>query len=371
MTNILVTGSDGFIGQNLCAALERDAGIRLLRYDIGGTRERLMDFVGRADFIFHLAGTNRPPDAAGFDSGNRGFTERLLSLIEDVGRKPSLAFASSTQAVLDNPYGVSKKAAEDAVRAWSQRSGESAFIYRLPNVFGKWSRPNYNSAVATFCHNLARGLPIQLHDAAAKLSLVYIDDVVADFLSALGGRRQASSDGFCHVRPVFETTVGAVAELIGRFAHSRDTLVMPLLSGDFECDLYATYISFLPEDGLSYPLDAKRDGRGWLAELIKSDGFGQIFISQTKPGVTRGNHWHQTKTEKFFVIRGEGLVKLRKVGSQDVLEYRVSGEKPEAVDIPPGYAHCITNTSDTDLITLFWSDQIFDPQKPDTFFLEV
>ena len=282
-----------------------------------------------------------------------------------------MTMTSSIQAALDNPYGMSKKAAEDVVFEWSRRTGVPVYVYRLPNVFGKWCRPNYNSVVATFCYNIARGFPIQINNPKTELTFVYIDDVVAELIAAMNGSAHLGDDGFCYVPRTFKVTLQQLAYTLYSFAESRTNLMMPDFEGDFERSLYATYISYLPEDGFSYGLEKKQDDRGWLAEFIKSKQFGQIFISRTKPGVTRGNHWHRTKVEKFLVIEGEAVIRFRKIGAEKIIEYRVSGDSPEVVDIPPGYTHSITNIGNSDVITIFWADEVFDPEKTDTYYLEV
>jgi Nucleoside-diphosphate-sugar epimerases len=371
MKTVLVTGAEGFIGKNLCTTLSLNQNICLLKYDIKNTDQELEAYVSRADCIFHLAGINRPKGIGEFDSGNRGFTEKLLQLIDKSNKKVPIVLTSSIQALLDNPYGKSKKAAEEAIKKWSEAVSQRVYIYRLPNVFGKWCRPNYNSVVATFCNNIATGEEISINDKNSKLSLAYIDDIVKDFLAVLDGKKLISDDGYCYIAPIYQTTVGELADLITRFNESRKSLVMPELKSDYERDLYATFISYLPKNDFSYHLDMKQDNRGWLAEFIKSENFGQIFISKTKPGIIRGNHWHHTKIEKFLVIQGDAVVKFRKIDSDEVIEYPVTGEKLEVVDIPAGYTHSITNTGNTDLVTLFWADQIFDQEKPDTYYLGV
>ncbi|NPV54618.1 MAG: capsular polysaccharide biosynthesis protein CapF [Firmicutes bacterium] len=371
MRTILVTGAAGFIGKNLCAALEQYKDTEILRYDLGNTPEELADFAARADFVFHLAGINRPQNPEEFDKGNRGFTVELLELLEKVGRRVPVAMTSSIQAALDNPYGMSKKAAEDAVFEWSRRTGVPVYVYRLPNVFGKWCRPNYNSVVATFCHNIARRLPIQINNPDTELTLVYIDDVVAELIAAMNGSAHIGDDGFCYVPRTFKVTLQQLADALYSFVESRSSLMMPNLEGDFERYLYATYVSYLPDDGFGYELEMKQDNRGWLVEFIKSNQFGQIFISRTKPGITRGNHWHNTKIEKFLVIEGEAIIRLRKIGCEKVIEYRVSGERLRVIDIPAGYTHSITNIGNSDVVTLFWADEIFHPERADTYYLEV
>ena len=253
---------------------------------------------------------------------------------------------------------------------YGEENGVKVLVYRLPNLFGKWSRPNYNSVVATFCYNIARDLEIQIHDPNTELTLCYIDDVVNEFISALEGKE--TRDGmFCKVPKTYKIKLGELAEKLYSFRRSRDTLVMPSLEDEFDRALYGTYLSYLPEDQFSYKLEKKEDNRGWLAEFIKSQSMGQIFISRTKPGITRGNHWHHTKAEKFLVIQGEAIIRFRKIDSNEIIEYRVSGEVPEVVDIPTGYTHSIENVGKEDVITIFWASEIFDPQKPDTYYLEV
>lgn len=371
MKTVLVTGAAGFIGKNLCSTLEQDPDIEILRFGRHNSMEELTQYIFRADFIYHLAGVNRPENVEEFDIGNRGFTEVLLKLIEESGKKTPVVITSSIQAELDNPYGLSKKAAESAVFEWNRRTRIPVYVYRLPNVFGKWCRPNYNSVVATFCHNITHGLPIQINNPATELTLVYVDDVVTELLTVMDGFAHTSDDGFSYIPRTFKVTLQQLADTLYSFAESRKNLIVPNFEGDFEKCLYATYISYLPEDSFGYDLDMKHDDRGWLAEFIKSRQFGQIFISRTKPGITRGNHWHHTKIEKFLVIEGEALIKFRKIGTDGVLEYKVSGEQLRVIDIPAGYTHSITNVGKTDVITLFWADEIFNPDNPDTYFSEV
>lgn len=369
MKTVLVTGSQGFIGKNLCSCLRYREDVVLLELDISDDHATLAELVERADVVVHLAGVNRPKNENEFAVGNYDLTREVLDLMSKTGRKIPLLFTSSIQATLQNAYGASKKAAEEAIFRWANARNGDAYVFRLPNVFGKWCRPDYNSVVATFCNNIARGQPIRIDDPSTELRLVYIDDVVSSLVSAIDGRLKPDTDGFCYVPRVFTCTVGRLAELIRSFAASRNGLVMPNLAGEFERFLYATYSSHLP--GLTYDLEQKVDSRGWLAEFIKSHSFGQIFLSKTKPGITRGNHWHHTKVEKFLVIQGEAGIELRKIGSGDRFEVRVSGDHPTVIDIPAGYTHSITNIGTKDLVTLFWSDEIFDPNRPDTMYLEV
>lgn len=371
MRTVLITGADGFLGKNLVASLEQSKDIKILTYTRNNTIEELEQFIKKSDFIFHLAGVNRPQDLSEYDSGNRGFTENLLSLMDKQNRKIPVLFSSSIQATMDNPYGVSKLAAEQALLNWSNKNGIAVYIYRLPNVFGKWCRPNYNSVVATFCYNIARGLPININDPSKELTLVYIDDVISEFINALNGNPHMDEDGYCTVPLTFKITLRELVDKLFEFAQSRKSLIMPDFEDDFTRFLYATYVSYLPEDDFGYELEMKTDNRGWLAEFIKSRHLGQIFISKTKPGITRGNHWHHTKVEKFLVIQGEALIKFRQVRGDKVIEYRVSGDNLKVLDIPAGYTHSITNIGDTDLITLFWADEIFKPERPDTYYMEV
>lgn len=371
MRTVLITGADGFLGKNLVASLEQNKDIKILTYNRHNTIEELEQFIKKADFIFHLAGVNRPQDLSEFDSGNRGFTENLLNLMDKQNRKIPVLFSSSIQAILDNPYGVSKLAAEQALLNWSNKNGVAVYIYRLPNVFGKWCRPNYNSVVATFCYNIARGLPININDPSKELTLVYIDDVISEFINALNGNPHMDEDGYCTVPRSFKITLRELVDKLFEFAQSRKSLIMPDFEVDFTRFLYATYVSYLPEDDFGYELEMKTDNRGWLAEFIKSRHFGQVFISKTKPGITRGNHWHHTKVEKFLVIQGEALIKFRQIRGDKVIEYRVSGDNLKVLDIPAGYTHSITNIGNTDLITLFWADEIFKPERLDTYYMEV
>ena len=368
---ILITGAKGFVGKNLITHLKAIENYTILSYDIDNTLKDLESFIEKSDFIIHLAGVNRPKEQTDFSVGNKGFTNQVISIIEQKNKKIPLLISSSIQAALDNPYGISKKEAEKAVFKYAQRTGAEVCIYRLPNVFGKWCRPNYNSAVATFCHNIANNLTIQINDPNTEISLVYIDDVVEEFVNALRGRANKKLDGFCEVKRTFKVTLQQLSDTIYSFSESRKNLIMPNFTGDFERFLYASYISYLNEDNFGYKLDMKHDNRGWLAEFIKSKSFGQIFISRTKPGITRGNHWHHTKVEKFLVIEGEAVIKFRQMDSDKVIEYKVSGKELKVLDIPTGYTHSISNIGETDVITLFWSDEIFNPEKMDTYFLEV
>ncbi|CAH2713882.1 UDP-2-acetamido-2,6-beta-L-arabino-hexul-4-ose reductase [Neobacillus rhizosphaerae] len=367
---ILVTGAKGFVGKNLIAQLKNKGYNDILEFGRESDYSLLDEYTKECEFVFHLAGVNRPKEEQEFMDGNFGFTSELLELLKKYDNKSPVLITSSTQAEKDNPYGRSKKAGEDLLFTYSKETGAKALVYRLPNLFGKWCRPNYNSAVATFCHNIARDLEIQVNDPNTELTLCYIDNVVEEFLRALEGIETKDGD-FCSVPIFYKIKLGELADKIFAFRKNRDTLVMPSLESEFDKALYGTFLSYLEEDNFSYRLKKNVDNRGWLAEFIKSKSMGQIFISKTKPGITRGNHWHHTKVEKFLVIQGEAVIKFRKIGTEEVLEYEVNGEIPEVVDIPVGYTHSIVNTGEEDVITLFWACEIFDTEKPDTYFLEV
>ncbi len=472
---ILVTGANGFVGRNLSAHLARREDLTLFRVDVDSAPDELDRAISSAEIIFHLAGVNRPEDPGDFKSGNTGFTEDLCGKIVKAGRKPLLVLSSSIQAALDNPYGVSKRGAEDAVKDWAQRGGGRAIIFRLKNVFGKWCRPNYNSVTATFCHNIAHDLPITISDPDKELDLVYIDDVVEAFGKVIEqgagagsgergedrgqrteGRGQRTGDaagerldssrpsplpptasplppGPCplplgpweyrEVERSYRITLGGLAARIRSFREIRRTLVLPDLGDPLNRCLYATYLSYLDGPDFAYRLDQKTDPRGSLAEFVKSAAAGQIFVSRTKPGITRGNHYHHTKTEKFLVLEGEAIIRFRRVDSREqgagsreqgaeicgryrtehpgsstsqavstlpelpapgsglraprselpaaVIEHRVSGRDFVVVDIPPGYTHSIENVGSGELVTLFWASEPFNPQQPDTYGMEV
>lgn len=369
MKTVLITGAKGFIGKNLIATLDNE--VEILRYDTENTLEELREFAQKADFVFHLAGVNRPIDITEFERGNKEFTEQLLDILKENPRVVPVLMTSSIQVGLDNPYGKSKKSAEEAVLAYGKETGAAVYIYHLPNVFGKWCRPNYNSVIATWCYNISRDLPIQLNNPETELNLVYIDDVILELINSLSGCESREADGFCFVQRTFRVTLKQIADMLNAFKESRNTLELPSFERDFERFLYATYLSYLPENEFGYDLEMKHDNRGWLAEFIKSEGMGQIFLSRTKPGITRGNHWHHTKVEKFLVIEGEAIIKFRQINGNDVIDYRVTGEKLKVLDIPTGFTHSITNVGESDVITLFWADEIFNSEKMDTYFQEV
>jgi UDP-N-acetylglucosamine 4,6-dehydratase/5-epimerase len=371
MRTILITGANGFIGKNLVQHLKNLDNISLISYDIDDDINILKSGLTKADFVFHLAGVNRPQNENEFEIVNKGFTELVLEQLKRYNRKIPVVLTSSTQATLDNPYGLSKRQAEQVLFAWAEETGGQAIVYRLPNVFGKWCRPNYNSVVATFCHNIAHDLPIQIDNPLHEMMLVYIDDLIKEFLRALNGQPNKKDDGYCYVPQIFKTTVQDLADTIRSFQESRNTLILPNFEDGLTRFLYATYLSYLPEDGFGYPVPMKHDQRGWLTEIVKSKQFGQIFVSRTKPGITRGNHWHHTKVEKFIVIAGRAVIRFRQINGNKVIEVPVSDDKLNVVDIPTGYTHSIVNIGNTDLITLFWADELFDSNSPDTYFQEV
>ena len=381
--NILITGAGGFIGKNLICALEniRDGKDRshpelsigeIFHCTRQTTEAELKAFCAKADFVFHLAGVNRPKEQAEFMAGNRDFTGSLLKRLEEAENPCPVMLSSSTQAALDNPYGESKRAGERLLRDYGERTGAKTLIYRFPNVFGKWCRPNYNSAVATFCHNRANDLPIQVNDRSTRLTLVYIDDVVQELLAALGGREHRDGD-FCCVPMTHSATLGEIVDLIESFRAQPETLVMPEIpNGSFEKKLYSTFLSYLPKEKVAFPLKMNVDARGSFTELLKTASNGQFSVNISKPGITKGQHWHNTKWEFFIVVSGHGLIQERRIGSDEVIEFEVSGEKIEAVHMLPGYTHNIINLSETEnLVTLMWANELFDPNRPDTFYQEV
>ena len=378
---ILITGARGFLGRNLAESLkavrdgkDRAAGLAadltIYEYDLDTDPAALDGYCAQADFVFHLAGVNRPQDPDEFMKGNFGFASTLLDTLKRNGNTCPVMLSSSIQAALDNPYGRSKKAGEELFFAYGAETGAKVLVYRFPNLFGKWCRPNYNSAVATFCHNIARGLPITVSDPSVLLTLCYIDDVVAELFRALQGKEHREGD-FCRVPTEYPVTLGSIVELLYAFRDGRTTLQVPDMGDPFTKKMYATYLSYLPKGNFSYPLTMHGDSRGSFTEILRTADRGQFSVNVSKPGITKGNHWHHTKNEKFLVVCGKGIIRFRKIGNNEVTEYRVSGEKLEVVDIPTGYTHSIENTGDTDLVTFMWASECFDPAAPDTIFEEV
>lgn len=367
MRTVLITGAAGFVGRNLVAALKRRDDVRLILFDVNTEPGVLDAGLAEADIVYHLAGVNRPKDESEFVTGNTALTEQMLARLAELGHLPVFVLSSSTQAELDNSYGRSKKAAEDAVLKFNDKTGAPVCIYRFPGIFGKGSRPNYNTVVATFCHNIARGLDITVNDPNREMELAYIDDVVAAFLQHLDGAPDPARQSYS-VNRTFRITLGELADRIRRLHAIRKTLTVPDLDDDLMKCLHATFLSFFPEEGFGYPVKLNTDNRGWLFELIKSEHFGQIFVSKTLPGITRGNHYHDTKVEKFCVIQGKGVIRFRRIDSDRILEYPVDNRVIKVVDIPPGYTHSIENTGEDEMICLFWANQIFAPERPDTYF---
>lgn len=366
---VLVTGANGFIGKNLIAELQQRQNVVVLPFDID-TPEALLDaYCAECEFVFNLAGVNRPEHTEEFMEGNFGFATTMVETLRRHGNTCPIMNASSIQAALENPYGRSKKAGEDMLYTYGREVGAQVYIYRFPNVFGKWCRPNYNSAVATFCYNIAHDLPIQVNDRSTMMHLVYIDDVVEELLQALEGHPHMNVDGYCIVPTEHEATLGEIVTLLYSFRESRENLMIPdMTEGGFAKKLYSTYLSYLPENGFSYPLIMHVDERGSFTEILKSADRGQVSVNISKPGVTKGNHWHHTKNEKFLVVSGKGLIRFRKYGSDEIIEYHVSGEKLEVVDIPTGYTHSIVNEGETNLVTLMWCNECFNQDRPDTFY---
>ena len=384
--NILVTGASGFVGKNLLSQLRNirdgkaknyavEGDLTLYEYDLGSTPEELDLYCKNADFVFNLAGVNRPQDPAEFMKGNFGFASTLLDTLKKHGNTCPVMISSSIQASLDNPYGESKRAGEQLLFDYAEETGAKVLVYRFPNLFGKWCRPNYNSAVATFCNNIANDLPITVNDATVELHLVYIDDVVDELIGALTGGEHRDG-AFCVVPTSHRITLGGIVDLLHSFRRMPETLEVPDTTTDgFAKKLYSTYLSYLPEDRFAYDLKMNTDARGSFTEILRTADRGQFSVNVSKPGITKGQHWHHTKNEKFVVVHGHGLIQLRKVGKDEqgndypVVNYEVSGEKIRVVEMIPGYTHNIVNLSDTeDLVTFMWCNECFDPAKPDTYF---
>ncbi len=392
---ILVTGAAGFVGQNLCASLEnlRDGKDRtrpnlqideIYAYDLDTDPALLDEFCANCDFVFNLAGVNRPQNPEEFMQGNFGFASTLLETLKKYQNTCPVMIASSIQATCigryDSDYGRSKKAGEELVFAYGEESGAKVLVYRFPNLFGKWCRPNYNSAVATFCHNIANDLPITVNDRAVCLELLYIDDLVTEMLDALEGKEhRCTFDGidtvltpdgqYCAAPVTHKVTLGEIVDLLESFKAQPKTLVMPEIpSGSFAKKLYSTYLSYLPKEKIAFPLKMNVDDRGSFTELLRTADCGQFSVNISKPGITKGQHWHHTKWEFFIVVAGHGLIQLRKIGTDEVINFEVGGDKIEAIHMLPGYTHNIINLSETDnLVTVMWANEPFDPTHPDTF----
>ena len=397
---VLVTGAKGFVGRNLVAQLRNIAEGKVkcygdliieqvYEYDIDSTQEQLEQYCREADFVFNLAGVNRPQNAEEFMAGNFGFASILLATLRKYGNKCPVMLSSSIQATLqgrfgDSEYGRSKKAGEELFFEYGEQTGAKVLVYRFPNLFGKWCRPNYNSVIATFCHNIANDLPIQVNDLTTQLELLYIDDLVDEMIAALKGcEHHCEFDGvetvlcnngrFCAAPVTHKVTLGKIVDLLDSFKNQSNTLIVPEIpEGSFAKKLYSTYLSYLPKEKVTFPLKMNVDHRGSFTELIKSEKVGQVSINISKPGITKGEHWHNTKWEFFMVVSGNGLIQQRKIGTDEILNFEVSGNKIEAVHMLPGYTHNIINLSSTDdLVTVMWCNECFDPLRPDTYFEKV
>lgn len=366
--NVLVTGADGFVGKNACMRFREIPGTSVLRFVRADDLSALPLLLAEADAVVHLAGENRPADDCAFDTVNVRLTSALCEAVSAEhrrsGRRLPLIFASSIQVERDNPYGRSKLAAEGAVSSLASTLGNCCTIFRLPGVFGKWCRPNYNSVVATFAHNLARGLPIQINDPFANLRLVYVDDVVSAFISALESSRPGCT--FATVRPEYSITLGELASVLQSFSDCRSTLVIGKVGTGLKRALYSTYVSYLPKDKFSYEVAQHADPRGVFVEMLKTEDSGQFSFFTAGPGVTRGGHYHHTKTEKFLVVKGEAVFRFRHMGTNELVELHTSGARPRVVDTIPGWAHDITNVGNDELVVMLWANENFDRQKPDT-----
>ncbi len=370
---VLVTGAGGFVGKNLTTQLRSRTGIEVCAYEAGMDAAKLDAYCSACGFVFHLAGVNRPEHPDEFWKGNYGFTKHLLATLRKYQNRCPVMMASSIQAALDNPYGRSKKEAEGLFFLHAKETGAKIFVYRFPNIFGKWCRPGCHSVIATFCHNLARGLPIRVDNKDTVLQLVYIDDVVDEMIQSLEGHTPCSNGGrYGTVQPVYTATLGEIVDRLVFFSECRNTRQVPdMTPGSFSQKLYSTYLSYLPQGQFAYPLEVHADDRGSFTELLRTPDRGQFSVNIAKPGIEKGNHWHQSKNEKFIVVSGKALIRFRKVGCKEIIDYHVSGDKLEVVEVPAGYAHCIMNEGDTDLITFMWCNECYDQSQPDTYDLKV
>lgn len=368
--NIVITGSNGFVGKNLKEDMKSTTEHVIYEVNRQTSASELEKALLEADFVVHLAGVNRPKDDSEFKEGNVDFLSQVLEILKRNSKKPTILLSSSIQASNDNPYGKSKREGEEVLRRFSKENQNEVYIYRLPNLFGKWCKPNYNSVIATFCHKITHDEEIQINDRNVVLSLNYIDDVIEEFKNAIEGHPHIEN-GVPTVPNVFKVTLGEIADLLYKFKKTREDRKLPKLDDLFEKDLYSTYLSYLPKDEFSYPLIMHKDDRGSFTEFIKSPDRGQVSVNISKPGIAKGDHWHHTKNEKFLVVYGQGVIRFRKIGEDEIIEYFVSGDKLEVVDIPVGYTHNIENLGDTDMVTIMWVNEMFDPNKADTYYSEV
>ena len=361
---VLVTGANGFIGKNLLIHLRERNDVEILTFLRSDPLDSLSNKVMESDFIFHLAGINRPRHEAEFQSGNTDLTKILGECIRACGRRMPIVYTSSIQAELDNPYGVSKRLAEEELERLAVNSDIPVYLYRLPNVFGKWCKPNYNSAVATFCHHIANDLPIKINDPNAEIKLVYVDDVISDFIRVL--EQRPLSDHYQEVKPVYATTVGDLAQLLYTFKDNRNSLTTEAVGTGFKRALYSTFITYFNPTQFSYLLTKHEDPRGVFVEMLKTHDSGQFSYFTAHPGITRGGHYHHTKTEKFLVIKGKARFRFRHIETDETYEHFTSGDLPEVVDTVPGWSHDITNIGNDEMLVMLWANEIFDPQRPDT-----
>ena len=371
MMNVLVTGAKGFIGKNLTIELKNRKQYNVFECDVDTSREQLAEYAEKCDFVFHLAGVNRPQNAEEFMTGNYGFTTELLDLLAEKTNKSPILMSSSIQAELDNDYGKSKKAGEDYVLDYGKRNGVATYVFRLPNVYGKWCRPNYNSAIATFCHNIARDLEIKVNSRDTVLTVVYIDDVLNAFIDAVNGKVIRDAKGYCKVPVEDKISLGEIVDALYSFKESRKNLGIADMNRGVIKKLYSTYLSYLPTCDFAYDLKMNTDARGSFTEFIRTNGQGQVSVNISKPHIVKGNHWHHTKNEKFLVVKGRGVIRFRKIDCKEIIEYNVSGDKLQVVDIPCGYTHNIENVGDEDMVTVMWANEPFDKENPDTFYEEV
>ncbi|KFF43313.1 capsular biosynthesis protein [Pseudomonas sp. BRG-100] len=366
---VLITGANGFVGQNLTIHLSERKDIQVFRFSRDDDRQSLSEKVKHVDFIFHLAGVNRPKNVEEFKAGNTDLTRLLADAVIASGRKIPIIYTSSTQAEQDNAYGASKRGAEDILKQLASLHGSAVYLFRLPNVFGKWARPNYNSAVATFCYNIARGLPVKINDPSAKITLVYIDDVIKCFMDVMDGLETTSP--FVEVNPQYQITVGDLSATLHAFHESRTTLITETVGTGLTRALYATYLSYFPPENFTYEVPKYGDPRGVFVEMLKTPNAGQFSYFTAHPGITRGGHYHHTKTEKFLVIRGNASFKFRNVVTGEFYELHTSGEKPVIVETVPGWTHDVTNIGQDEMIVMLWANEIFDRAQPDTYALAV
>ena len=365
---VLITGSNGFVAKNLIEHLKRDESIELYLYSKKDSINILEAYVKEVDFIFHLAGVNRPKDVSEFYEGNSNLTQTIIKILKEANKTTPILLSSSIQAELDNDYGKSKLEAENILLDYATESGASVYIYRLPNVFGKWCRPNYNSVVATWCNNIATNVDIQVNDRSVELTLVYVDDVVKSFISKLDLQ---SDENYYNIETVYKKSLGEIESLLYQFKENRKTLVIPNVGSGFERALYGTYLSYLSTDDFAYELKGHQDERGTFYEILKTLDSGQFSLSTTAPGIMRGNHYHHTKNEKFLVVKGEAVIEFRHIVTNEIISYKVSDKKMEVVEMIPGYTHNIKNTGDEEMVLFLWANESFDQDNPDTYFLEV